>query len=391
MKRTNYRAQRGFSIVEVMVGLLIGMGAVIVMLQLLSSSDVSKRVSSGADEAQINAMLALNTLERDLRQAGHGISAFNLLGCTLSYTTTGDSASVTLSALGPLTINPSSSLIPDGDSNTDTLLVVGGNSSGPSEGDPTTATSTTTTYTITTPSNFSSGDWVLGAKASWASGCALTLGKITSIGSYALTVSSATSGLSSGAIVYNLGSAPSIKAYAIRKSNLTVCDYLKYDCGSSSYTSTLNSTVWVPVVRNVVSLRAQYGHDISNLSSSAMTGVVGQFDQYSPGDSSDPTSSVAVYCRWARIIGLRLAVVGRSTHYDKTAPTSTSPTWSGSTANSSTSSSTTTLNPEALSIDLSGQSDYQYFRYRLLESSVPLRNMIWQGSQTTYQGGSGGC
>jgi len=144
--------QRGFSMIEIMIGLLIGMVSVIVILQTFSRSDAAKRITNGNDDAQLNAALSIHSLSRDLRQAGWGVNAFGLLGCSLSFTSSADSTAVTISALAPVIIN--SSLIPAGDANTDTLLVVSGNGAGPSEGDPTTSTSVAGSFNITTPSNY---------------------------------------------------------------------------------------------------------------------------------------------------------------------------------------------------------------------------------------------
>jgi type IV pilus assembly protein PilW len=375
--RTPPQAQRGFSLIEIMIGLLIGMVSVVIVLQVFSRSDVAKRITNSSNDAQINAMLALNLLEREIRHAGHGISAFGLLGCSLS-----DGGTLNLSALGPVTINPSTALVPAGDAHTDTLLIVSGNSSSPSEGDPTTAATTADTYRITTASSFAAGDHVVATQSTRPSTCALTLAKVSGVSGTTLSVSNGSTGLAVGDIVYNLGASPSIKAYAVRSGNLTMCDYRTHDCGSSSDTG--DDDIWVPVVSHVVSLRAQYARDASSGitgSTSAMTGVVDTYDQTTPGDSSD-TASIPVYCRWARIIGVRMAVVGRGTHYDKEQPTGASPTWSGSTANTSTTSTLGTVNPTALPIDLSGLSNYESYRYKLLESAVPLRNIIWQGSQS---------
>jgi type IV pilus assembly protein PilW len=372
--RTAPRAQRGFSLIEIMLGLLIGMVSVVIVLQVFSRSDVAKRITNSGNDAQINAMLALNLLERELRQAGHGINAFALLGCSLS-----DGKTLNLSALGPVTINPSTSLVPAGDAHTDTLLIVSGNSSSPAEGDPTTAATVTTSYQVTTASNFAKDDHVIAAESTPSSSCALNLAKVDSISGSTLSVSNGQSGHS---VVYNLGASPSVKAYAVRSGNLTVCDYRSHDCGSSSDTG--DADIWVPVVSQVVSLRAQYARDANSGitgSSSAMTGVVDTYDQTTPGGSSD-TASIPVHCRWARIIGVRMAVVGRSTHYDKEQPTGASPTWSGSSANTSSTSTLGTVNPTALPIDLSGLSNYEHYRYKLLESAVPLRNIIWQGTQS---------
>src|SRR3989338_4602311 len=111
-----------------MVGLAIGMATVVIMLQMLSNSDTMKRTASGGNDAQMTGTLALYTLERDIRASGYGISAYNILGCKLTFKTT-SGASVTV-PLAPTTINAPGDTVPPGDDNTDTLLVVYGNSDG---------------------------------------------------------------------------------------------------------------------------------------------------------------------------------------------------------------------------------------------------------------------
>jgi len=392
------RTGRGFSLIEIMVGLVIGMFAILIVMRIFAASETNKRTTTGGNDAQVSGSVALYGLERDIRQSGYGISAYNILGCSLSYTTSSDAASVTLSALAPVTINPATSLVPAGDANTDTLLVIGGNSASPSEGDATTAATTTTAYAITTPTAFTAGDRVIAAATTRPSTCTLALATVKSISGSTLTVVSGTAGVASGNAVYNLGPTPIARAYAVRNGNLTVCDYTAYDCGSTSYTSTLNSDVWVPVASNVVSLRTQYGRDITGISgsTSAMTGVVGSYDQTTPGGSADATT-IPLYCGWSRVIALRLAIVARSPTYDKDLParydakTLPTPTWDGATANTTTTSTLSTVTPTAAAIDLSGNANWKYYRYRTVQATVPLRNTIWQGSQSTYQGGSGGC
>ncbi|MET3184213.1 UNVERIFIED_ORG: type IV pilus assembly protein PilW [Variovorax guangxiensis] len=387
------RGQHGFSIIELMVGLLIGMFAVLVIVQLLYSTSTQQRLTSTSGDAEINAATVTHVLARELNQAGLGISAYTLLGCSLTYTTTSDSKSVTLSSLAPVTVNPGTSLVPSGDTNTDTLLIVSGSSASPSEGDALAGTSTATSYTVSTPSSFATGDWVTAASTTRdsSSSCALVLGKVTAIASYVLTVSTGTAGLASAeAAVYNLGAAPVIHAYAVRNGNLTVCDYTAYNCGDTSYTTTLNSSVWVPIASHIASLRAQYGRDTSDLVTPKMDGVVDSYDQTTPGGTSD-TSGLSGYCGWLRVVGLRLAVVARSQQYDKDAVTTTAPTWSGSTANTSTSSTLTTVTPSALAIDLSGNSEWKHYRYKTIETTVPLRDIIWNGNQVTYQSGDVAC
>lgn len=375
--------QQGFGLIEVMVGILIGLAAVIVMMRLMLDSDTARRTTAGGNDALVNATVALYGLERDVRSSAFGINAFAILGCNLSFTTSQDSASVSL-PLSPTTINPASSLVPAGDSDTDTLLVITSTNNGSSEGDALIATSVAGTYQVTSPGSFAVGDYVVAQNSTRPSPCTLPLNQVSVIDSSTakLTVANNTVGLGAGSLVFNLGKTLSLHAYAVRNGNLTQCDYLRYNCGSSSYTSTLDSTVWVPVASNIVALRAQYGRDTSTV---LMDGTLDTYDQTTPGSSAD-TSGLNLYCAWSRVLTLRMAVVARSPQYDKTLPTNSAPVWDGSAV--STSAPT---NSSAAPIVLSGLTDWTAYRYRLASTVVPLRDMIWSGSQINYQGGTTGC
>ena len=109
--------QVGFSLVEIMVGMVIGMFAIIVMLQSFSFFEERKRTASGGSDAMSEGVMALYALQRDIRQAGYGVSALEVLGCPLIV------SGVSM-ALAPVTINPAAAIIPAGDDNTDTLLVI---------------------------------------------------------------------------------------------------------------------------------------------------------------------------------------------------------------------------------------------------------------------------
>ncbi|QHI98155.1 prepilin-type N-terminal cleavage/methylation domain-containing protein [Xylophilus rhododendri] len=389
------RGQRGFSLLELMIAVIIGMFSVLVILQVLGNTATSRRIAVAGGDAQLNGLAAVRAMTLDVEHAGLGLQSFNISGCSVSYTTSSDGASVTL-PLAPVTINPATSLVPAGDANTDTLLVVSGNSGSPSEGDAVTSATASTAYVVTTPASFIANDRVVVAPATRAATCALQLATVGGVSGSVLTVSNGSSGLPSGSIVYNLGGTPTVRAYAVRNGDLTVCDYLAYNCGSSTYTSTVTPSVWVPVANNIASLRAQYARDTSGISgsTSTMDGIVDTYDQATPGSVAAVT--IPLYCQWARVVGIRAAVVGRGQQYDKTlsytgtsnASTAKSvlplPVWDGS--------STGTLNPTAVPITLSsGIADWDRYRYVVSQTTIPLRNAIWQGSQPAYQGGSGGC
>jgi type IV pilus assembly protein PilW len=345
MRHTNSRHPvRGFSLVELMVGMAIGMVAVIVIMQVFSVSEGYKRSTMGGDDAQNNGAIAIYGVQRDLRQAGYGFNAFNVIGCNVTLRT-----GVTVNALGPITINHPS--IPAGDANTDTLLVFYGSGNDSPEGDHIETQMFQTTYTLTglttasgTPS-VAANDRVIAQAATRPSPCALTMETVSSVANSSVTVPTGVAGMANGAL-FNLGPTPRVLAYAVRGGNLTVCDYMVSNCGAS----TLNLADWVPVASNIVSLRAQYGRDTA---SGAMDGIVDAYDQTTP----------ATACGWLRARAVRLALVARGV---KESVTSAAPIWAGS--------STTPIN-------LSANSDWQRYRYKTFETTVPMRNMAWMGVQ----------
>lgn len=70
---TKNRAESGFSLVELMVALVIGLVATLVIQQVLTAFEGQKRTSTSGTDAQINGSLALFTLEQAVRQAGYGL------------------------------------------------------------------------------------------------------------------------------------------------------------------------------------------------------------------------------------------------------------------------------------------------------------------------------
>ena len=64
------RSTKGFSLVEIMVALVIGMIAVLVVMQVARMSEGQKRTTTGAGDAQSSAALAMYSVQRDIKQAG---------------------------------------------------------------------------------------------------------------------------------------------------------------------------------------------------------------------------------------------------------------------------------------------------------------------------------
>lgn len=353
-------SQRGLSLVELMVALVIGLVAVLVVMQVYQLSEGARRTTVGGDDAQMAGTLTLTSLQRELRMAGYGSSAFPLLGCTLTLP-----GGWTLPAVAPLTINPPAAVVPLGDANTDTLLVMYGDSGGSPEGDLVSAQSPQNVYSVATPTSFVSGDFVVAAQE-WmapagggprpaATPCALTLEQVVApptTSPPAITVGLGVAGTINGRI-YNLGANPRFVAYAVRGGNLTMCDYRVNDCRNGVN----DPAVWTPIGQGIVSLRAVYGRDAS----APMDGTVDQYVQATPANQ----------CDWARVSALQIAVVSRSGEFDRTlgvdVPVIPAPEWRAS---------------DTAPIDLSAGADFQRYRYKVFETTVPLKNMAWLGAQS---------
>ncbi|HVK95151.1 MAG TPA: prepilin-type N-terminal cleavage/methylation domain-containing protein, partial [Noviherbaspirillum sp.] len=60
----------GFSLIEIMVGLAMGMVSMVVIMQVFSVFEGGKRTTTGGADAQSNGAISLYMIERDVRMAG---------------------------------------------------------------------------------------------------------------------------------------------------------------------------------------------------------------------------------------------------------------------------------------------------------------------------------
>lgn len=218
--------------------------------------------------------------------------------------------------MAPVMINPIA--IPAGDANTDTLLVIYGNGKG--------------SDTANGDSTAVVGDYKLAVNVIADGSCP-----------------AATPTLMTGAVagtVFNLGAAPRILAYRVVSGNLTVCNFLTTNCTLAAAAN------WTPVGDNIVSLRAEYGK-------SAILPAVGI--EYAQA----PHTSLTPGCNWIKIPAIRIALVARSGQYDKGIVTLAAPTWAG------------TFSATSVPITLTADANWQHYRYKTFETTVPIRNVTW--------------
>ena len=71
------RNQSGFSLIEIMVGLVIGLIATLVIMNVITAFEGQKRTTTGNADAQVNGSIALYNIQRQVQMAGFGLPIFD--------------------------------------------------------------------------------------------------------------------------------------------------------------------------------------------------------------------------------------------------------------------------------------------------------------------------
>jgi type IV pilus assembly protein PilW len=331
--------QHGFSLIELLVGIVLAMAAVIIVMQVFKASEGSRRTTAGGDDAQTTGAISLTVLQRDLRQAGQGLTNANLLNCDLLL-----APGKTLNGVAPLTINHAS--VAAGDAGTDTLLIIYGSSNGSPEGDRIVTQPGAAIYAVSAAAAFSQGDFVIATPGARTLPCGLNLTQVAAAPALPnVSVVTGMAGVSNGTL-YNWGSAPRIVAYAVRNGRLTSCDYLTQNCNSAAAAN------WAEISDGIVGLRAQYARDTT----APPDGRVDTYDQTTPATAP----------AWSCVMAMRLVIVARNGQLESDDVSGVAPTWAAG---------------ASAPIAFAGTA-WKRYRYKTFETTVPLRNVAWQGVPT---------
>ena len=347
------RLSRGFSLIEIMVGLVIAMVGVVIMMEVLLSSEERSRTTGSANDALSTGAVTLHLLGRDLQQAGFAINATSLLNCSLALPS---GATVTLA---PITVNPDVSIVPAGDANTDRLIVIYGNPTSQPEGN-TVSEVTGSDYRVQSPTSFNVGDWFITYPKSCAA--ALAMAKVTARTTSLITATAVNAAAVDGAL-YDMGKNPRVVAYRIKDAALQSCDFVANDCRNEG-------AHWTAMSGNIASLRAQYGHD-TNVGSP--DGIVDAWDQTSP------TSA----CGWVKTTAVRVALVARSSQYESKIDSTGQRVCDAVTGAAGTGELSWAGDSGApLDVSATAPTTWQCYRYRKFEKIIPTRNVAWMAAQS---------
>jgi len=373
----------GFSLVEVLVGMAIGLIGLLVIFKTLSVWDSHTRSTSVGGDAQVAGALAMYGLERDIKQAGMGFGTAPVadLGCTVDASDT-VRGGVFQFSMSPVQIVPGAGGAPD------TIDVMYGNSSY-FVATQTFTGSTDTTKTLATGSGFKRGDLAvvvagLSGAAGGTSKCALI--QITDDAGGGLTVTHANGSFTtfppsaaSGVARFNSVAAPAPAFTTGRAYNLGPAPQLNHweIAGNRSLarTEVIHNTARFNVAEGVINLKAQYGVDAT-------------------GSGRVTVWSVAAPVDLKTVLAVRVSILVRSQQYERRASAasgagavtvSAPAVWSGSTF---VPTDPTSLATEFVMTNVDGSADsfdatstdpnnWRNYRYRVYDKVIPLRNMIW--------------
>jgi type IV pilus assembly protein PilW len=370
--RQRAHLQRGVTIIELMIGMLIGMLAMLVISQVLLTSEGQKRTTTGGADAQVNGALALYSLQREVEQAGYGLSsAPGIIGCPINARFGGSTPTGFATTLAPVVITPQASR--SAGSVGDSIRVLASSAQAvavPQRVIPPTFTPGDTAFNVRSTVGYSQGDLALVATDSttpcWvfqvngAPG-ATTLPRIDSATWNAAGAPSVS--YADGAVMVNLGTLVDNR-YEINNLTLEV---------SSFNVATPNARVTRQLQPDIVQLRAFYGRDTSTIAGN--DGVVDIYDQTTP----------ATNAAWQKVLTLRVIAVARSSTYEKDMVTTANPRWSvGSTPAVSGAVTCPSGSGSCIELDVgagvAGNVPAKHYRYKVFETVVPLRNMLWRSA-----------
>lgn len=396
--------QLGFSLIELMVAVVIGLIGTVVMFQVFAVSENQKRSTTSGNDAQQNGSIALFTLERDLRNSGHGMSPLINLGRPMYTWSAVNSAVLTPTIYHPVLITPgtgsnppppdainvtysvtealstqipmtapswNSGAVPNQDVNVVTAAGIAlGNQIAicPNIAIDPTGVCLRGEVTAIAPSQsgaalslsaapYTVGNDLITPRWNPALGFAATVGPTVAADGLVLpAIYPGNGSLAQSGSVINLGQMIT-RTYAIQNGQLTLND-------GATTTEFANGIVY---------MRAQYGLDTTG--TGAIDAWVGPRPvQGNPLASFTPDhplfltgTDVQIATSWAMVKGIRVAIVARSDNMEKEVVENrpTIPLWTNTNGN------------PAPSYTVPG-GDGAHYRYRVFETIIPFRNMIWQ-------------
>ncbi len=396
----NFRRAQGFSLIELMVSLVIGMLALVFATRLMLVSEQNKDVSLGGSDAMQNGLQAMLTMKNDLEQAGFGLNDPIINGCdTLFRDANGFELATAARGVTPITPLTAVVISSNGAASDEISMYAGGSQSGTGSLGVSSDTGGGGTPMIDRlPYGFALGDVVVMANSEDRDGrCVVS--QITDnpndqpappapprilMDDPARFNHADTAAVTFDALkarIFNLGSADdlSLRTWSVNNG------FLRLRASNLAGASLDPATV----ADNIVSIKAQYGFDTR--AAALFNPTIGvqrtgmRIAQWSATMiDADGDSVVGGQGDWARVAAVRLAIVARGRNIEKpvgaaeckwtTAPLVVFDTQEPAHV---------TKEPMTLDLAVAGDTvDWKCYRYRKFETIVPIRNAGWRPTAT---------
>ena len=367
--------QSGMSLVELMVGMAIGLIGITIITHLYLVNEKYKRSTTGSGTAQVNGAIALYTLERDIRMAGFGLNHSGALGCSCDKVANPNCSSVQYwyngtyssppgpagGALPPLDFVPVK--IIETPNLPDSITMLYGN-------DPERMLPGKLTESMPQPSSEFKVDGTAGYTVNdmvlVTNGASCMMSQVTQVQDAAAHLQhnpgsslwnpagggSALPAFPAGANLFNLGN-PTWRTYSIGSNKLQFMEVMTATGGPTAAGGA------IPIIDDIVDLQAQYGKDTDD------NGIVETWN------TVQPTSGA----QWQQVLAVRVTVLARSGNYER-------PEVAGGPCEATTTDNRPKWGDEIALQDfptlmVAGALPSCY-KYRAFETIIPLRNMIWR-------------
>ncbi len=345
--------QGGFSLIELMVGLVIGLMATLVIMQIFSGFEGQKRTTTGVADTQTNGSIALMNIQRTVQQAGYGLPlpnadfVSNSLRCdpVATYDPDGNAATLNDISLSPLEIT-------DGGAGSDVITSRHSNTAAGAIPVRVIDSSNATGSGMNVVNNIGCNDNDMALIYTGADCQLVRIDDANGTGDTTEHVTLENATPMGTAIVDNARMA-------------CMGDWQNYvfdvNANNGLYELRLNGN---PLVNEVVSMQAQYG-----VSASADSNQVGN----NWVDATGGTWAAPTVENRNRIKAIRIAIVVRSGLLEKD---NVSQACGGAVAGLA---NVCIWNSDAIpqAVNLNAIPNWQQYRYRVFETIIPLRNMLW--------------
>jgi type IV pilus assembly protein PilW len=381
----NPRHSHGFTLVEVLVGMAVALIGMVMMFQSMQVWESRKRTTTGGSDAQVSGSIAMFSLERDLRMAGYGFGNATAMNCTVNgYDSTRTAPGTFNFPLVPVLITDGAAVAPD----TITILYGSGDTMSSSQSfnnlNPPPTVANDGFKRANSRTGLLPGDLLIAADSGNAvcglfeitgnanadgltvdhgAGAYINFANNQNVTAQSTITADARArlqarflnnsgsvryndgtakGVGSAGAIFNLGTAPQLNVWQISNQRFLTAD-----------NNLANQPAPTEVAEGIVNLQAEYGVDTDG------NGVIAAGEW-----------GVAAPANWRQLRAIRVALLARSQQYERTAVTTAAPAWAGGAFTMTNIDGTADTTP-------GNANDWRRYRYRVYETVVPLRNLVW--------------